>query len=43
MREARQGRCARQGREDAIGKAGNIREATQGTCARQELADSLGK
>jgi hypothetical protein len=41
--DARQGRCAREGRADARGKAGQMREARQSSCARQGMADERGK
>jgi hypothetical protein len=38
MREARTGRCARLGRADARGKAGQMRESSTGRRARQVRA-----
>jgi hypothetical protein len=43
MIEARQGRCARQGRRDARGKAGQMRDAGQGRIATQGRADARDK
>jgi hypothetical protein len=39
MREARPGRCARQGWADARDKAGQMREARPGRCLNQGRAD----